>query len=198
MGQQEPIRYITLTSLDEPATMGAYEKVEPEPEPEPEPIIEETPKIPFKADKTIIKTKPKKIEKPKPKKKVKREKQPDVKESKRKGTEIGGRGRGGGAQHRGITVHGNLSRECKNRMDREYSKFLDYRDYEGEVHLNINILPSGKAGEVTVRRSSGNYSLDKTAVRSIKKCRSITRKEGGKVTVSGWVTLPIIFKKEGY
>ncbi len=70
------------------------------------------------------------------------------------------------------------------------------RGYEGNVLLNVHVLPNGEAEEVTVFKSSGHKVLDKAALSAVKRWKFVPAQRGFKA-VSSWVKVPIEFRLEG-
>jgi len=67
------------------------------------------------------------------------------------------------------------------------------RSYEGEILLNVLVDPEGMVSEITIKRSSGHLSLDRAAIKAVKKWLFIPAMEGSR-PVSMWVDIPIDFQ----
>ena len=75
----------------------------------------------------------------------------------------------------------------------KYPKVARKRGYEGEVKLNVFVLPDGKVGKIEVLRPSGYKILDDEAIEAVKNWIFIPGKQDGK-EISSWVTVPISFQ----
>ena len=69
------------------------------------------------------------------------------------------------------------------------------RGYEGNVVLNVHVLPNGRPEEVTISKSSGHKVLDDAALKAVKKWKFVPAQRGFKA-VSSWVKVPIEFRLE--
>lgn len=67
------------------------------------------------------------------------------------------------------------------------------RGYEGEILLNVLVDPEGMVSEITIKRSSGHLSLDRAAIKAVKKWLFTPAMEGSR-PVSMWVDVPIDFQ----
>jgi protein TonB len=76
-----------------------------------------------------------------------------------------------------------------------YPRIARRRGYEGIVVLKVEILPSGRVGELRVKRSSGHHILDKSALKTVKKWKFIPAKRG-EDPVRMWAEIPIKFELE--
>lgn len=64
---------------------------------------------------------------------------------------------------------------------------------EGEVLLRVEVLASGRVGQIEVKQSSGHEPLDRTALSTVKQWRFIpAQKEGAAIPL--WVNIPIKFQ----
>jgi protein TonB len=63
---------------------------------------------------------------------------------------------------------------------------------EGTVILKVLILPDGKSSEVLIAKTSGNESLDRSALNTVSKWQFTPAKSQGK-EISQWVNIPITF-----
>jgi protein TonB len=67
------------------------------------------------------------------------------------------------------------------------------KGYEGEVVLRVEVLASGRVGQVEVKKSSGHELLDHSALTTVKQWRFIPGKKG-ESPVPLWVNIPIKFQ----
>lgn len=65
--------------------------------------------------------------------------------------------------------------------------------WEGTTVLRVQVSPSGKPGAIQVQKSSGRQVLDDAAADAVKRWTFTPASQGGKA-ISGWVTVPIVFK----
>jgi len=65
--------------------------------------------------------------------------------------------------------------------------------YEGKVLLKVEVLQTGRVGEVKVARSSGYGILDQSALTAVKKWRFIPARRG-KIPILAWVNIAITFQ----
>ena len=73
-----------------------------------------------------------------------------------------------------------------------YPEIARVRGYEGIVLVSAEVLPSGRVGELKVRKSSGYAILDQSAIKAVKPWKfEPARKSGNPFTA--WVELPIKF-----
>ena len=63
---------------------------------------------------------------------------------------------------------------------------------EGKVVLRVFVEPSGAAGTVEMRTSSGFERLDKSAITAVSRWKFVPAKQGAEA-VGAWVLVPIIF-----
>ncbi len=75
----------------------------------------------------------------------------------------------------------------------KYPRVARKRGYEGEVKLNVFVLPNGKVGKIEVLRPSGYKILDEEAIEAVKSWIFIPGKQDGR-EISSWVTVPITFQ----
>ncbi len=66
------------------------------------------------------------------------------------------------------------------------------RGQEGQVLLNVEVLPDGTAGRVEITRSSGFRSLDEAARHAVARWRFLPARQGG-AAVAALVTVPVRF-----
>jgi TonB family protein len=67
------------------------------------------------------------------------------------------------------------------------------KGYEGEVLLRVEVLSSGRVGEIEVKRSSGHEVLDRSAISAVKQWRFIPAKKG-ETPIPVWVNIPVAFQ----
>jgi len=63
---------------------------------------------------------------------------------------------------------------------------------QGQVLLDVYILPNGTVGDLKVKRSSGFTVLDDAAVESVRKWRFVPAKRGNEA-IAYWYTVPVDF-----
>ncbi|MFQ6405141.1 energy transducer TonB [Methylophilus sp. 'Pure River'] len=80
-----------------------------------------------------------------------------------------------------------------NNPSPEYPDFAADQGLEGTVVLRVKVLPSGKPGEVKVKKSSGHGILDDAAVAAAKRW-AFTPAKRGNTPVEGWAIFPVEFK----
>lgn len=66
------------------------------------------------------------------------------------------------------------------------------RGQEGQVFLNVEVLPDGTAGQVEIARSSGFRSLDEAARHAVARWRFLPARQNG-APVAARVTVPVRF-----
>ena len=74
-----------------------------------------------------------------------------------------------------------------------YPSLARRQGWEGTTVLRIQVTPSGKPGAVQVQRTSGRSALDDAALAAVKSWSFVPATQGGN-PVSGWVTVPIVFR----
>jgi len=67
------------------------------------------------------------------------------------------------------------------------------KGYQGKVLLRVEVLASGRVGQVAVKKSSGCEALDRSALAAVKEWRFIPARKG-EVAVPVWVIIPIKFQ----
>ena len=77
----------------------------------------------------------------------------------------------------------------------EYPPACIRRGQEGRVVLDVQVLPGGRAGEITIFRSSGHTRLDASAIAAARKASFKPAREDGR-NVETRVKLPIKFQLE--
>lgn len=75
----------------------------------------------------------------------------------------------------------------------QYPSLALRRSWEGTVVLRIQVLANGRAGAVTVTKSSGKPQLDEAAVAAVKAWKFIPAKRGD-TPIDGFATQTIDFK----
>ncbi len=75
----------------------------------------------------------------------------------------------------------------------EYPQMAQRRGWEGTVLLRVEVLPSGKPGQIQIQKSSGRDALDAAALAAVKRWSFVPAKQGD-VAQTGWVSVPIDFK----
>lgn len=75
----------------------------------------------------------------------------------------------------------------------EYPQMAQRRGWEGTVLLRVEVMASGKPGQIQIQKSSGRPALDDAALAAVKRWRFVPAKQGD-VAQSGWVSVPIDFK----
>ena len=75
----------------------------------------------------------------------------------------------------------------------EYPSLAQRRGWEGTVVLRVQVLASGKPGEIQIQKSSGRQQLDDAALAAVKRWSFVPSKRGD-VAQDGWVSVPIDFK----
>jgi protein TonB len=74
-----------------------------------------------------------------------------------------------------------------------YPQEARQRGLQGEVTLRVEVLASGRVGQIDIRRSSGHESLDRSALATVKKWQFVPAKKG-KENIPLWVNIPITFR----
>ncbi|MDB6144200.1 MAG: hypothetical protein JWP80_3244 [Pseudomonas sp.] len=75
----------------------------------------------------------------------------------------------------------------------EYPALAMRRGWEGTVLLRVQVLASGKPGEIQIQKTSGRDQLDEAALAAVKRWSFVPAKQGD-VAQDGWVSVPIDFK----
>ncbi|KTC63776.1 energy transducer TonB [Pseudomonas fluorescens ABAC62] len=75
----------------------------------------------------------------------------------------------------------------------EYPALAQRRGWEGTVLLRVQVLASGKPGDIQIQKSSGRQQLDDAALAAVKRWSFVPAKQG-EVAQDGWVSVPIDFK----
>jgi protein TonB len=74
----------------------------------------------------------------------------------------------------------------------KYPRVARQRGYEGTVELLVHVLASGRVDDVKLERSSGSSSLDRAAIRGVKRWRFTPAKRDGRA-IDIWIEVPIEF-----
>jgi TonB family protein len=74
-----------------------------------------------------------------------------------------------------------------------YPKLARERGYQGTVLLEVQVLPSGRCGQIAVQQSSGFSILDDAAVEAVKRWQFKPATQGC-TPVTVWVEIPIRFQ----
>ena len=75
----------------------------------------------------------------------------------------------------------------------EYPQMAQRRGWEGTVLLRVEVLASGRPGQIQIQKSSGRDALDAAALAAVKRWSFVPAKQGD-VAQAGWVSVPIDFK----
>lgn len=75
----------------------------------------------------------------------------------------------------------------------EYPQMAQRRGWEGTVLVRVEVLASGKPGQIQIQKSSGRDALDAAALAAVKRWSFVPAKQGD-VAQAGWVSVPIDFK----
>lgn len=75
----------------------------------------------------------------------------------------------------------------------EYPQTALRRGWEGSVLLRVQVLASGKPGQIEIQKSSGRRVFDDAALAAVKRWSFVPAKQGDRAQ-AGWVSVPIDFK----
>jgi protein TonB len=75
----------------------------------------------------------------------------------------------------------------------EYPAGARRREEEGTVHVRVQVLASGRTGEVRVQKSSGAADLDRAAVAAVKASEFRAAQGAAGEPVESWVVVPYKF-----
>lgn len=89
------------------------------------------------------------------------------------------------AAHEGANYAKNPRPAYPSRAKRE--------GWQGKVVLRVQILPTGRAGQIAIQTSAGRQMLDDAAAAAVRGWTFVPARRGG-VPVSGWVNVPIEFR----
>jgi len=67
------------------------------------------------------------------------------------------------------------------------------KGHQGEVLLRVEVLASGRVGQLEVKRSSGHETLDQSALSTVKQWKFIPAQKG-EAAIPLWVNIPIKFQ----
>ena len=99
----------------------------------------------------------------------------------------------GSSGGKGITAPGILS-----KVDPQYPQSARQAGQEGTVVLKIQILSTGRSGEIVIARSSGYQVLDEAAVTAVRQWQFIPAKDlNSSRSVTCTTTLPVSFRLHG-
>ncbi|MGQ7244211.1 energy transducer TonB [Salinicola sp. V024] len=174
--------------VDDVAVTPAEEKVAPEPEPEPKPKPEPKPE-----------PKPQPKPQPKPEPKPKPQPKPEPKPTPQKSTPTPQQTQPSKPAPSQSTASSNKVTPAVSGMQSlgnpppRYPSLALRRGYEGNVQLQILVMPDGTAGQVKVTQSSGHRELDEAAIETV---RSWTFKPArrGDTPIKGWALQTIAFQ----
>jgi protein TonB len=65
--------------------------------------------------------------------------------------------------------------------------------WQGKVVLRVQVLPNGRAGQISVQTSAGRQQLDDAAQAAVRGWTFVPARRGG-IPTSGWVNVPIEFR----
>jgi TonB family protein len=101
-----------------------------------------------------------------------------------------GNGQGEGS-YKGVA---SIPRGKKEENSRPvYPQEARRKGYQGEVLLRVEVLPSGRVGEIEVKKSSGHDILDRSATAALKGWK-FTPAKRGETAVAMWVNIPVRFE----
>lgn len=102
-----------------------------------------------------------------------------------------GQGSGGGSGKSREIIHPGIL----SRREPAYPEQARRAGIEGTVVLRIEILENGRAGEVSVSRSSGSELLDDAAVTAVRRWRFVPAKvRGTGQSIACQTTMPVVFR----
>jgi len=104
-------------------------------------------------------------------------------------------GSGNGTGNIGSGSGGILRPQILSQVDPIYPEAARQASVSGTVLLKVEILENGRAGDVSVKKSSGNDSLDESAVTAVDKWRFTPAKEKntGRAVIC-YTTVPVVFR----
>jgi TonB family protein len=112
------------------------------------------------------------------------------------GSSRGGSGKGEGFWGKIFPSHGggNGSRPSYAENPKPlYPQEAREKGYEGEVVLKVQVLISGRVGQIEIKKSSGYELLDRSALTTVKQWRFIPAKKD-ETPIPLWVNIPIKFQ----
>ena len=77
-----------------------------------------------------------------------------------------------------------------------YPQVARTRGHEGRVLIRVSVLGDGRVGSAAVSRSSGHGSLDRAALKAVKRWRFEPALRAGR-PVTATLTVPVVFRLEG-
>jgi TonB family protein len=113
----------------------------------------------------------------------------------------GGSSKGGSGKGEGIGGKFFLSRRGGNGSRPSYAENpkplypqeARERGYEGEVILKVEVLISGRVGQIEIKKSSGYEVLDRSALTTVRQWRFIPAKKD-ETPIPIWVNIPVKFQ----
>ena len=113
----------------------------------------------------------------------------------------GDRASGGTSQNGGRTRDGAVGSEraatsAPGNPRPEYPRVARSRGHEGRVLIRVSVLGNGRVGSATVAKSSGHGSLDRAALKAVKRWRFTPALRAGR-PVTATLTVPVTFRLEG-
>lgn len=99
------------------------------------------------------------------------------------------------AESRTPTTLPNLNADYLHNPAPAYPEEARERGEEGKVVLRVRVNADGSVAELTLRKSSGSASLDRSALATVKKWRFVPARRGAEA-VAAWVVVPINFSLE--
>jgi len=75
----------------------------------------------------------------------------------------------------------------------EYPSLAQDRGLQGRVILKVQVLTTGKPGDITVAKSSGHKILDDDAIRTVRRWVFDPARRG-QTAIEGWVSVPLNYK----
>ncbi len=156
----------------------------PESLPEPQPTISPKPKNPELVTKKQKTTKPKVIEQ-------------ETKQEQSLHDASGESQSESDVTQNAVTTEPVFNAAYLNNPPPVYPQAAKRQNIEGEVLLKVEVSEEGKAGDVSIAKSSGSSLLDEAALNAVKKWRFIPAKHANK-TVAASVVVPIVFRIRTY
>lgn len=78
----------------------------------------------------------------------------------------------------------------------QYPRVARSRGHEGRVLVRASVLGNGRVGSARIARSSGHGSLDRAALKAVKRWRFRPALRAGK-PVTATITVPVVFRLDG-
>ncbi len=94
-------------------------------------------------------------------------------------------------------IGNSIAEAVSNNPKPKYPYIARRRGLEGELILNVEVLPSGYSGEINIYKSSGHRILDKAAVTAVKKWKFISAKNNG-ININSTIEIPVRFVLNDY